>query len=135
MAAQITESLNTVFAGSKVFEEHNLEEPETYEEFLELCEYFKNETEMIPVFYSGSDVWTLQMNACTSLFNDADNAGEDISDLMDKINTNQLKYSDNEMLIHAIDRSKQLISEGYVQESYMSDTFDNAQEAIVDRLH
>lgn len=124
---------NAVFYNKEVFEQYNIEEPQTWDEFIKVCDFFKNETDMIPLFYSGSDVWTLQMNACTSLFNDVAEKGQGIADLMGDINTNKVKYSDNQQLIDAIERSKQLITDGYVQESYMSDTFDNAQEAIVDK--
>lgn len=123
---------NAVFYNKKVFEEHQMKEPETWEEFLEVCEYFHTKTDITPLFYSGTDIWTLQMNACTSLFNDAAEAGGDISDLMGEINTNKKKYSDNDIFIKAIEDSKELIDKGYVQESFMSDTYDNAQQAIVD---
>lgn len=124
---------NAVFYNKEVFKEYNIEEPNTWEEFVDICKFFKEETDMTPLFYSGSDVWTLQMNACTSLFNDAAEKGQDISELMGDINTNKVKYSNNELLINAIERSKQMITDGYVQESFMSDTFDNAQEAIVNK--
>lgn len=123
---------NVVFYNKKVFEENNIDVPTTYDEFLDVCEYFKNNTDITPLFYSGTDVWTLQVNACTDLFCDASQAGQDISDLMDEINTNKLKYSDNKNLKEQIEASKEWINKGYVQESYLADTFDNAQQAIVE---
>lgn len=123
---------NAVFFNKKIFEEHGIEEPKTWDEFLKVCEYFHKNTDITPVFYSGTDIWTLQMNACSSLFNDAAEAGGDISGLMNDINTNKKKYSDNEIFLNAIENSKELIDKGYVQESFMSDTYDNAQQAVVD---
>lgn len=123
--------LSGVFYNKKVFENAGVEIPQTWEEFLKVCEKIK-ETGVTPVYYSGKDAWSVQPPTISGLLNDAAEKGTDTFGLMEQINTNKLKYGDCTNFIDSIQRTKDLIDLGYVNETYLSDTVDNAHQALAD---
>ncbi|MGC6174236.1 ABC transporter substrate-binding protein [Lacrimispora sp. 38-1] len=123
--------LSGVFYNKKVFEKAGAEIPQTWDEFLAVCEKIK-EKGVTPVYYSGKDAWSVQPPTISGLLNDAAEKGTDTFGLMEQINTNKLKYGDCTNFIDSIQRTKDLIDLGYVNETYLSDTVDNAHQALAD---
>lgn len=123
--------LSGVFYNKKVFEKAGVEIPQTWDEFLTVCEKIKA-IGVTPVYYSGKDAWSVQPPTISGILNDAVEKGTDTFGLMEQINTNQLKFEDCTNFVDSIQRTKDLIDLGYVNETYLSDTVDNAHQALVD---
>jgi raffinose/stachyose/melibiose transport system substrate-binding protein len=121
--------LSGVFYNKKVFEKAGVKIPQTWDEFLEVCEKIKAQG-VTPVYYSGKDAWSVQPPTISGLLNDAKEKGTDTFGLMEQINTNKLKYADCTNFVGSIERTKNLIDLGYVNETYLSDTVDNAHQAL-----
>ncbi|MFA9377606.1 MAG: ABC transporter substrate-binding protein [Lachnotalea sp.] len=124
-------TLSGVFYNKQVFEATGVEIPQTWEDMLAVCETLKAKG-VTPVYYSAKDVWTVQPNTVSGLVSEAAKRGIDTFELMNQISINKIKYSECQNFIDAIEQSKQLIDLGYVNETYLSDTFETAQQALAD---
>jgi raffinose/stachyose/melibiose transport system substrate-binding protein len=124
-------TLSGVFYNKKVFETAGVEIPKTWDEMLAACEKLKA-AGVTPVYYSAKDAWTVQPPTVSGMVAEAAERKIDTFELMNQISTNQIKFSDCKNFVEAIERSKQLIDLGYVNETYLSDTFENAQQALAD---
>ncbi len=51
------ENTNGIIYNKKYFDDNGLKEPETYDEFLELCETIKEKGDMSPLVVGGQDIW------------------------------------------------------------------------------
>ncbi|MTK09246.1 MAG: carbohydrate ABC transporter substrate-binding protein [Hungatella sp.] len=121
--------LSGIFYNKKAFEKAGAEIPKTWDEFLAVCEKLKK-AGITPVYYSAKDAWSVQPPAISGILNDAAKRGTDTFGLMEQINTNKLKFADCENFVASIQRTKDLIDLGYVNETYLSDTVDNAHQAL-----
>lgn len=124
-------TLSGVFYNKLVFEEAGVEIPQTWDDMLAVCETLKSKG-VTPVYYSAKDAWTVQPPTVSGMVAEAAERKIDTFELMNQISTNKIKFSDCQNFVEAIDRSKQLIDLGYVNETYLSDTFENAQQALAD---
>lgn len=123
--------LSGVFYNKDVFEANNIEIPQTWDELLQACETLKA-AGIVPVYYSGKDAWSVQPPTIGGMVSEAAARGEDTFALMDQINTHQVTFSECKEFVDVIERTKQLIDLGYVNETYLSDTVDNAHQALAD---
>ena len=123
--------LSGVFYNKKVFEAAGVEVPKTWDEFLEVCKKLKDHG-VTPVYYSGKDVWSVQPPVINGLVLDAAEKNISTFDLMGQIGENKLKYSECPNFVDTIERSKELIDLGYINETYLSDTVDGAHQALAD---
>lgn len=105
------------------------EVPTTWDAFLADCEAIKANG-ISPVYYSGVDTWTLQFFALMGWYSDY--APEDAQAFADAMSTNQKHWSDMNGFIDSICKIKELVDLGYVQETYLSDTYQQAQQALLD---
>ena len=123
--------LSGVFYNKKVFEKVGVEVPQTWDEFLEACKKIKA-AGITPVYYSAKDAWSVQPPTISGILNDAAAEGTDTFGLMDEINTNKKKFADCKNFVDSIQRTKDLIDLGYVNDTYLSDTVDSAHQALAD---
>lgn len=123
--------LSGVFYNKKVFADAGVEIPQTWEDLLDICKTLK-EKGITPVYYSGKDAWSVQPPTIGGMVSDAAAKGIDTFALMEEINTNKTKFSDCENFVGTIERTKQLIDLEYVNETYLSDTVDNAHQALAE---
>ncbi len=109
----------------QIFDRYNLEPPRTYDELLNVCEVLASNG-IIQIYEIPIDLWH------TQLFLDeiAAQAHERIPDLYEKLNTNQMKFADVEEFRLALEQIKELAAKGYFGETYMSDTWTRATEAL-----
>lgn len=121
--------LSGVFYNKKVFEKADVTIPQTWDEFLKVCKKLKD-SGITPVYYSAKDAWSVQPPTISGILNDAAERGTDTFGLMGQINENKLKFADCSNFIDSIQRTKDLIDLGYVNETYLSDTVDNAHQAL-----
>lgn len=121
---------NGMYYNKKVLEEAGVEQyPTTWDEFLDACEKIKA-IGITPVYYSAGDPWTASYYAAVGFHGDYDERGLTSEEFWDAINTNQIKLSDCTYTWDGLEKSKELIEMGYVQETYLSDTYDMAQTAL-----
>ncbi len=123
--------LSGVFYNKSVFEQAQVEIPKTWEEFLSVCETLK-EKGVTPVYYSGKDAWSVQPPTISGIVSDAAEKNITTFDLMNQIGENKLKYAECDNFVDIIKRTKDLIDLGYVNETYLSDTVDNAHQALAE---
>lgn len=124
-------TLSGLFYNKKVFEQAKVSIPTTWDEFLAACEKIKA-IGVTPVFYSCRDVWSAQPFALTGFTSDAVKAGTDTFGLIEKINTHKTTFAECDTFVDTLARSKELIDKGYVNETYLSDTVDDAHQALAD---
>lgn len=103
--------------------------PATWDELLAACEAVKKNG-VTPVFYSGADAWTLQFFGLTGWYNDY--APEDATKFAEEMGTNKRHWSEMNGFIDSLKKTKELVDLGYVQETYLSDTYQQAQSALLD---
>lgn len=108
----------------KMFADLNLSVPKTFEELLQVCETLK--TNGITPFYLGNkDGWVAQIWGLTT-FSEVIKG----TDIMDKINSNQLKHADVPGFEEALGQVMQLFEKGYVNEDHLSVGFDGLGAAM-----
>ena len=101
------------------------------EEFLDACEKIKA-IGKTPLYYSGSDSWTLQCFTHFGFNKEVLDSGLTYTEFWNEMNTNKRHYSECQDFADAIVRSKEMIEKGYVQETYLSDSYDMAQTALAE---
>lgn len=109
-----------------VYEEHGIDIPKTYDEFLAACDTLK-EAGITPIVLTGKDTWTIGMWTVTMfpnvVYNDPDLTWEDL-------NTGKVKFSDVEGFHGIFAVLNELIEKGYVNEDFLSCTYDMGQEMM-----
>lgn len=125
-----TTSLLGVFYNKDVFEAAGVTEvPKDWQGFLDACEKIKAAGK-IPLYYSGKDAWTLQCFNHFGFNKEVFDSGLSYTEFWDEMNTNKRHYADCPQFKDAIVKSKEMLDKGYVQETYLSDTYDMAQTAL-----
>ena len=121
----------TVFGmvyNKQIFADNNLEIPTTWDELMEECETLK-EKGIIPVYTSGAadNEWTLQIISIDS------RAKQEIQTpgAAEKLNTHKALWTDMEYEKYALEKQMELIDKGYTNETFLSDTYADAQEALI----
>lgn len=118
-----------MYYNKKVFEKEGIAIPNNWDELLTACEKLKA-AGITPVYLSGKDPWTLQIMGIDA-FERETKSGKSMNEIMEEINTNKAKYADQELFIDGLAKMKELVDKKYVNETFLSDTYDNAQEALV----
>lgn len=126
-----TTNLLGVIYNKKVFEELGLEVPKNREEFFAVAEKIM-EAGKVPLYYAGKDSWTLQSFAHAGFTKDIVDSGKTYEEFWTDMNTNERHYVDNKNFIEAIELSKEFLSKGLVNETFLSDTYDGAQKAVAE---
>ncbi|MCU6707853.1 ABC transporter substrate-binding protein [Paenibacillus sp. J5C_2022] len=126
-----TTTLMGVFYNKKVFQELNLQVPTTWTEFLQLAETVKAAGKT-PIYYAGKDTWTLTFLPHFGFSQEIMRSGKSFPDFWTEMNTNKNQYKNLSLFMDSIEKSKEIIDKEYVNESYLSDTYDGAQGALVD---
>lgn len=115
------------FYNKAIFEELNLEVPTTWDELLAVCETIKAAGK-VPFHYPGKEPWALTMMLNEGFLREYEDSSQE--DFFEKINTKQTMFQDLDMVKDALVKSKELIDKGYVQETFLSDTYDMQQKAL-----
>ncbi len=119
-----------MYYNKKVLEAAGVEQyPTTWDEFLDACEKIKA-IGITPVYFSCGDPWTASCYAMTGFHGDYDERGMTSEEFWNAINTNKIKFADCANTWDGLKKSKELIENGFVQETYLSDTYDMAQTAL-----
>lgn len=125
-------SLVGIFYNKEVFANAGITAaPTTWEEFLDCCEKLKA-SGVTPLYYSGADTWTLQCITHFGFNQDVVESGLSYIEFWNEMNTNQRHYVDATNFKNTIQMSKEMIEKGYVNETFLSDTYDMAQTALAE---
>lgn len=125
-------SLVGVFYNKTVFANAGIDKtPANWKEFLDVCDKIKA-SGVTPLYYAGADTWTLQCFTHFGFNQDVVDSGLSYRDFWKEMNTNKRHYSDAKNFAGAIEKSKELVDLGYVNETYLSDTYDMAQTALAE---
>ncbi len=125
-------SLVGVFYNKDVFAAAGIEAvPTTWDEFLDCCEKLKAYG-VTPLYYSGADTWTLQCITHFGFNQDVVESGLSYTEFWNEMNTNKRHYVDATNFKNTIQMSKEMIDKGYVNASFLSDTYDMAQTAVAE---
>lgn len=125
-------SLVGVFYNKAVFTQAGITSmPTTWDEFMDVCDKIKT-TGVTPLYYSGADAWTLQCFTHFGFSQDVVDSGLSYREFWDEMNTNKRHYAQAANFADAIEKSKEMIDLGYVNETFLSDTYDMAQTALAE---
>ena len=108
-----------------IYAKLGLSVPTTWDQMLENCAAIKN-AGYTPFFLAAKDVWPITAWP----FAEFPYANQRDPELMDKINTNQIKFSDVPELTNSGKRLQDLKQRGFFQENELSSTYDQAVEAF-----
>lgn len=121
----------TVFGmcyNKKVFADNQIEIPQTWDEMMAACETLKA-AGVTPMYVSGTtdNEWTLQIIPI-----DARLKQESIvPGSMDSLNSHEKLWTDMEYMQLTFDRMKEMKDKGYIQDTLLSDSYADAQEALL----
>lgn len=117
-----------MFYNKKVFEANNIQVPGTWEELLQASEQLKANG-VTPVYYSGKDAWTLQIIPTVGAIRDSK---ENVENVAEMLSTNKKKFTDLKLFVDAIAKLDELREKGYINDTYLSDDYVSAQQALLD---
>ena len=123
-------NMQAVWYNKKVFEELQLKEPTTWEEFLGLCEKIKNSGKDITPFYiGGKDLWAVNV-----FFAHTFGMGLHPDELATyaKLMKNEVQWKDLPAFKKAIEDYTLLFDKGYVNKDFNTATFDMAKIALAE---
>ena len=121
----------TVFGmcyNKKVFADNQIEIPQTWDDMMAACETLKA-AGVTPMYVSGTtdNEWTLQIIPI-----DARLKQESIvPGSMDSLNSHEKLWTDMEYMQLTFDRMKEMKDKGYIQDTFLSDSYADAQEALL----
>ena len=125
-------SVVAMFYNKDVFKAAGVDEiPANWEEFLAACEKIKT-SGTNPVYLSGADAWSLGCFTHYGFNQDVIDSGLSLTDYWSEINTNERHYTDAKNALDNVEKCKEIIDLGYVNESFLSDTYDTAQTALAE---
>lgn len=109
-----------------VFKENNIEIPQSFDELKKACEVLKK-SGVVPYYISGSDAWTVQHGLLDS-WGKEKMSNENFAE---QININQKKFSEVSASLNYLDLMNEFVKDGYIQKTFLSDTYADAQEALL----
>lgn len=118
-----------VFYNKKVFNDLGINIPNTWEEFLAVCEKVKTAGK-VPIFMAGKDTWTVQIFNIMGLQREI--KGKDPMQFAKDLNENKVNITSFSLFKDSFAKLKELKDKGYFQKNWLSDSYDAQQKAITD---
>ena len=108
-----------------LFDKLGLKAPTNYSELLAVCETIKKNG-VVPIYELVGDMWhtPLYLNQAAA------DASMNNPGLYEKLNTNKAKFAEIKEFQLCVSRMKEMADKGYLGETYMSNTWTNAIEAV-----
>lgn len=123
-----TNTFNVLY-NKKVFEAAGVSVPNNWDEFLKVCEAIKAKG-ITPVYISGKDAWTTQLFPLIGRL--TENKQKSPQEISEGLYTNKIKYVDLKSFQDTMTKYKQMLDLGYIQKTWLSDTYAQAQQALLD---
>lgn len=115
-------SYSGLLYNTKIFEEYGIELPKTQEEFNAVCDKLL-ENGIQPIYLPLKDAWPiLYQYGMDPIFEDAE--------LLQKLNTNQITYSEIPEMKAQMEWYKMAADKGYFGKTYGTDTWDYCMEVL-----
>ena len=115
-------SVSGCFYNKQIFEEQNIEVPTTQTEFDEVCQKLVD-AGIQPIYMAAADSWPLLYQfAMDPIFKDAET--------LEKLNSNQITYSDIPEMTSMLEWYKNCADKGYFGDNFSTDSFDYASEVL-----
>jgi len=113
----------------KIFADLELDIPKTHAELLDVCEEIKK-AGITPVYVSGKDTWTLQIYGIVGFSREWLGNDGNATKIVGDVYQNKRSWTDVDKFWDSLAKYKELIDNGYVNETWLADTYDMAQEAL-----
>lgn len=107
------------------FEAAGVQVPKTYQDFLTVCQKLKDKG-YTPIYEYGQAQW--HQEVCLNAFSAF--AALASPGLYDKLNQNQAKLADQQVLVTALTQMKELNDKGYYGDNFLANTWENAIDAM-----
>ncbi|MFD2115588.1 ABC transporter substrate-binding protein [Paenibacillus yanchengensis] len=120
-----TLNVTGIIYNKDVFAEHQIEIPHTHEELLAAAEKLKT-AGVTPFYDAGKDAWPLQVYTLGAF----SNIIKKQPDVLDKINTNQLKFTDLPEYEKMLAAQLEIHEKGYTNSDLFSATYDMSIEQV-----
>ncbi|NYE18044.1 ABC transporter substrate-binding protein [Microbacterium immunditiarum] len=114
-----------MFYNKKVFAEHGLEVPTTWDEFIANNETLKAAGE-VPVIQSLADSTSAQMWVLTDFFN----VQAAVPDFAEKYTKNEAHFADTPAALASFEHQQEMFDKGYYNADYASAEYDDAVEMV-----
>lgn len=118
-----------MFYNEKVFKDLGVEVPKSWDDFLNICEKAKA-AGITPFYVAGKDTWTAQIFAIAGM--QREYKGKDVTEELTKLAANEADVRDYKLLEDTFAKLQELKNKGYIQDTWLSDTYDNQQQALVE---
>ncbi len=122
-------NIPAIFYNKKVFEDLGVSIPTNWNEFLAILDKAKAEG-ITPYFIAGKDTWTVQIFNIAGFQRDL--KGKDVNEEIGKLYANTASILDYKLFADSFAKHKELLEKGYVQDTWLSDTYDLQQKAITE---
>lgn len=116
-----------VFYNKKVFSDHKVSIPETWDQFLALCDKLKKEG-VIPVAHPNSKQSLCQVPFLMNYFY----VDHEDPAFAEKYTRNEVKLSDNATYVRGLQKLNDLVTKGYLNEDAMSSTIEDVALLLAD---
>lgn len=122
-------STQAVYYNKEVLASAGIEnpQPKTYAEFLEILDAIKENTDATPFYMTNADTWTTQIFMTGGI---PTLLGDNAKDTFDKLLKNEIKWSDIPEAQKVLSDYMELIEKGYVNDDYLTATYDTAAEQL-----
>lgn len=109
-----------------IFKQLNLSVPKTFDEFVNICKIIKD-SGITPIYAPFKDVWTFQMYTTTAW---GYYVAKFEPDIWEKLNANQLNWSDIPAFKESLTKLYDLYNAGYMQKTLLSDDYNGFPQAF-----
>lgn len=121
----------TVFGmcyNKKVFAENQIEIPQTWDDMIAACEKLQA-AGIIPMYVSGTtdNEWTLQIIPIDARLKQEST----VPGSVETLNNHTKLWADMEYMQLTFDRMQEMKDKGYIQDTFLSDSYADAQEALL----
>lgn len=113
-----------VIYNKKVFADHGLSIPTTYEAFLEVCETLKSK-DIVPVHDALKDGWPSLLFQFCGVVNEISKKGG-----IEAINTGKFDFTKDEGIRNVVTRHRELMEKGYFNKDIATSTYDQQVSAV-----
>lgn len=118
-----------VFYNKKVFSDLGLSIPNTWTEYLNVCEKVKAAGKT-PIFMAGKDAWTVQIFNIMGLQREF--KGKDPIQGAKDLSENKVNITNLALFKDSYAKLKELKDKGYFQKNWLSDNYDSSQKALAE---
>lgn len=115
-------SMSGIIYNKEIFKKLGIDIPKTQEEFNDACDKIKD-AGITPIYLAFKDAWPL-------LFQFSVDTMVEDTEILEKLNRNQIKYADIPEFRKMVEWYKMIADEGYIGDKFTTNTWDYAVDAL-----